>query len=158
MCLYALVAHYNTWNGACVHRRSSVTSARNKRLVCIVDDDLDIVELFHDALRSIKGVVVFKFTNPIIALEHIKINKDEYVLLISDLRMPGLDGLELIRRTKKLNRNIRTLLMTAFDLDDKLFREYTRREIINGFLQKPIKIEKLRLEANIQIHAHEIYV
>ena len=132
--------------------------ASNKRIVSIVDDDLDIGELFCDALRSIKGVVVFKFTDPLLAFEHIKINKNVYVLLISDLRMPGLDGLELIKRTKKLNRNIRTLLMTAFDLDDKLFREYTKREIINGFLQKPIKLEDLRLEANTQIHAHEIYV
>jgi DNA-binding NtrC family response regulator len=131
--------------------------ASNKRIVSIVDDDLDIVELFCDALRSIKGIVVFKFTNPVIALEHIKINKDAYVLLISDLRMPGLDGLELIKGTKKLNHNIRTLLMTAFDIEDKLFREYTKSEIINGFLQKPIKIEDLRLEANRQIHAHEIY-
>lgn len=132
--------------------------ASNKRIVSIVDDELDIVELFCDSLRSIKGIVVFKFTNPIIALEHIKINKDVYVLLISDLRMPELNGLELIKRTKKLNQNIRTLLMTAFDMDDKLFKEYTKREIINGFLQKPIKLEDLRLETNRQIHAHEIYV
>jgi hypothetical protein len=31
--------------------------------------------------------------------------------------------------------------MTAFEINDKLFQDLTKREIINGFLQKPIKIE-----------------
>ena len=145
-----------TWNIACVLRRPIITSTSNNKLVCIIDDDLDIVELFYDALRSIGGVVIFKFTDPIIALEHIKINKQEYVLIISDLRMPGLGGLELIKETKKLNHNIRTVIMTAFDIDDILFREYTKTGIVNGFLQKPIKLGELHLEVNKQIRIHEV--
>ncbi len=130
---------------------------KSDKLVAIIDDDLDIVELFHDALKSIPGILLFKFTDPIIALEHITINKDAYVLIISDLRMPSLNGIELMKKAKNLNHKVRTLLMTAFEISDKKFKEYIKQEIIDGFLQKPIRIDDLCLEVNKQIHAHEIY-
>ena len=76
-------------------------SNHRDRLVAIVDDDLDITELFHDALKPISGIVVFKFTDPVIALEHITLNIDKYVLIISDLRMPNVNGLELLNKVKK---------------------------------------------------------
>jgi DNA-binding NtrC family response regulator len=108
-------------------------------------------------LKSIPGILLFKFTDPIIALDHITINKDAYVLIISDLRMPSLNGIELMKKIKSLNHEIRTLLMTAFEISDIMFKEYIKQEIINGFLQKPIRIDDLCLEVNKQIHAHEIY-
>jgi DNA-binding NtrC family response regulator len=108
-------------------------------------------------LISIPGIVIFKFTDPIIALEHITINKDAYVLIISDLRMPSLNGIELVKKAKNLNHKVRTLLMTAFEISDNMFKEYIKQEVINGFLQKPIRIDDLYLEVNKQIHAHELY-
>lgn len=131
-------------------------SNHRDRLVAIVDDDLDITELFHDALKPISGIVVFKFTDPVIALEHITLNIDKYVLIISDLRMPNLNGLELLNKVKKINPNIRTVLMTAFEITDKLFMQYAREQIINSFLQKPIQIKDLVEEADKQLHIHEV--
>ena len=57
--------------------------------------------------------------------------------------MPGLNGLEFLRKVKELNRFVRTILMTAFEIEDKMFREYTKSKIINSFLQKPIRIHDL---------------
>ncbi|TLX66828.1 MAG: response regulator, partial [Thaumarchaeota archaeon] len=94
------------------------------RLVAIVDDEADITRLFRDALGVVSGITIFTFTDPIIALEHIMINKTKYVLIISDLRMPGLNGMELIKKVKNMNRLVRTVLMTAFDFDDELFQQY----------------------------------
>jgi YesN/AraC family two-component response regulator len=76
-----------------------------------------------------------------LALEHIKNNKSDYALVISDFNMPNLNGIKLINNIKLVNPFIRTILMTAFEINDKLFQVLTKREIINGFLQKPIKIE-----------------
>ncbi|MGE5685343.1 MAG: hypothetical protein ACM3ZS_09410 [Nitrososphaerota archaeon] len=53
------------------------------KLVAVVDDKQDITILFHEALRSINGITVFAFTDPILALEHFQKNKDAYVLVIS---------------------------------------------------------------------------
>jgi DNA-binding NtrC family response regulator len=80
-------------------------SNKNHRFVAIIDDELDIVELFYDALTGINGIALFKFTNPMLAVEHIKLNKNAYVLIISDLRMPGLNGIDLIKSVKTLNQS-----------------------------------------------------
>jgi hypothetical protein len=45
--------------------------------------------------------------------------------------------------------------MTAFEIDNTLFREYTKMKIINGFLQKPIRLDDLRDEVNNQLLAYE---
>ena len=123
----------------------------NNRIVSIVDDELDIALLFCNALRTINGIQVFKFTDPILALEHLKINAKDYMLIISDLRMPIINGLQLLKTVKDLNPLIRTILMTAFQIDDSLFQEYTTKRIINGFLQKPIDLKQLLAEVNKQM-------
>ncbi|MGB7935085.1 MAG: response regulator [Nitrososphaeraceae archaeon] len=130
-------------------------SVSKTKLMAIVDDEDDIVKLFRDALGTINGITVFTFTDPVIALEHFKLNKENYVLVISDLRMPGLTGTELIKELKKLNRFIRTILMTAFTINDNLFQEFAKKELINGFLQKPIHLDGLRAEVNNQLHTYE---
>lgn len=114
-----------------------------KRLIAIVDDEPDILKLFQDFLSRIKGVSIFTFTDPLMALEHVRMNKNEYVLVISDLRMPNLDGLELVKVIKDLNPLVRTILMTAFAIKDDLFQDYARQEIINNFLQKPVLLADL---------------
>ena len=126
-----------------------------KWLVAIVDDELDIVNLFKDALSEIKGISVFTFTDPIIALEHFRSNRRKYALIISDLRMPGLSGGELISTIKKENPLVRTLLMTAFDLNDRVFEDYKEKEIVNGFLQKPIGLADLRSMVEKQLDLYK---
>jgi hypothetical protein len=54
----------------------------NIRIVSIVDDDLDIAQLFYKTLRGIAGISVLKFNDPLIALKHFANNKDEYFLVI----------------------------------------------------------------------------
>lgn len=125
------------------------------KLVAIVDDE-DIIELFKDALVSINGIAIFTFTDPVMALEHFVINKEKYALVISDLRMPTLAGTELIKKLKNTNPFVRTILMTAFAVNDDIFQKYARNELINGFLQKPIRLNDLRAEVNYQLHAYEL--
>lgn len=131
------------------------TDSNHNKFVSIIDDELDIINLFHDALQRIGGITIFTFTDPTLALEHFNMNNDAYALVISDLRMPGLNGMELLKKIKDSNGKVRTLLMTAFAVDDKIFHEYSEKEIINGFLQKPIRINDLIKEAKSQLHAYE---
>jgi DNA-binding NtrC family response regulator len=45
-----------------------------------------------------KGIDVFQFTDAIKALEHLKLHKGEYGVMISDLRMPIVNGVQLLKR------------------------------------------------------------
>jgi DNA-binding NtrC family response regulator len=127
----------------------------NKKILSIVDDEIDIIRLFHDALCRIDGLLVITFNDSIKALEHFTINKKEYVLVLSDYRMPSLSGLDLLRKVKTLNPSVRTVLMSAFDVDsDDILRKYLIEKIINQFIQKPITIHALCDEINNQLRAH----
>ena len=70
------------------------------RIVSIVDDDPGITMFFHEALRTIPGITVYTFTDPILALEHFQDRGFAHVLVISDFKMPGLNGMELLRKIK----------------------------------------------------------
>jgi len=126
------------------------------KLVAIVDDEQDITALFHDALRSINGITIFAFTDPILALEHFQNNKDDYVLVISDFRMPGLNGSELLKKMKNMNKYVRTILMTAFEMDNSILSDYTKKQIINSFFQKPVRLSNLIEEVNTQLQSYEM--
>jgi DNA-binding NtrC family response regulator len=128
----------------------------NNRIVSIVDDDPDVTIFFHEALQSIPGITIFTFTDPILALEHFQDKGYAYVVVISDFKMPGLNGMEFLKKIKDLNRFVRTILMTAFEIDNTLFQEYTKRKIINGFLQKPIGLHDLIKEVNTQLDSYEV--
>ena len=121
-----------------------------------MDDERDITELFRDALQGLAGLSIFSFTDPIIAIEHFKMNKNSYALVISDLRMPVINGIQLLKTVKDLNPEVRTVLMTAFEVEDKLFQEYIKKEIIDGFAQKPISRDNLLQEVREQLHTHEL--
>ena len=129
--------------------------SNSNRIVVIVDDDLEITLLFREALKDISRVKIFTFTDPVLALEHFQVNEYAYVLVISDFKMPGLNGMEFLKKIKALNPFVRTILMTAFEIEDKIFRDYTKNKIIDAFLQKPIGMHDLIKEVDTQLHSYE---
>ena len=128
----------------------------NNRIVSIVDDDPDVILFFHEALRSIPGITIFTFTDPILALEHFEDMGYAYVAVITDFKMPGLNGIEFLKKIKDSNRFVRTILMTAFEVDNNLFQEYTKKRIINAYLQKPIGVHDLVKEVKTQLDSYEL--
>jgi DNA-binding NtrC family response regulator len=131
--------------------------ATSKKIVSIVDSEIDITELFHYAIStSIQGVSVITFNDPVIALEHFKDNNKNYALVISDLRMPNLNGLELLKKIKQLNPSVRTILISAYEIDDDpLFQNYVKQGIINLFVKKPIGLPKLCQEVANQVQDYQ---
>lgn len=101
--------------------------------------------LFHDALcENIDGISVIVFNDPVIALEHFTENKENYALVISDLRMPGLNGLELLKKVKISNPSARTILMSAYNFEEEeLFQTYMKEGIIDSTIEKPVTINRL---------------
>jgi DNA-binding NtrC family response regulator len=126
------------------------------KIVSIVDDELDITELFHDAVcDSIDGVSVVSFNDPVIALEHFTQNKEKYALVISDFRMPNLTGLELLKKVKKFKSNVRTILISAYEVEyNAVFQRYVQESIIDSFIEKPVTINQLcqRVRDEFQVY------
>jgi DNA-binding NtrC family response regulator len=129
----------------------------NNRIVGIIDDELDITQLYQDAIYGhINGISVVCFNNSVTALEHFKDNKEDYALVISDLRMPNLNGLELLKKIRMLNSNVRTILVSAYEVqEDEIFQRYMKEGIIDLFIEKPIPIDWLRQKVREQVKLYE---
>jgi len=132
--------------------------AANKKIVSVVDDDLNTTELFHVALsENIDGISVVSFNDPVIALEHFAANKDAYVVVISDLRMPGLNGLELLKKVKNSNPKVRTILMSAYNFDeDLIFLKYMKEGIIDSSIDKPVTINILCQRVRDELELYQL--
>ena len=131
--------------------------AIKNRIVGIIDDELDITQLYQDAIYGhVKGISVVCFNNPVTALEHFIEYKKDYALVISDLRMPNLNGLDLLSKIKMLNSNVRTILVSAYEVkEDEVFQKYMKEGIIDLFIEKPIPIDWLRQKVREQVKAYE---
>lgn len=83
------------------------------------------------------------FTIPEEALQSFKANAKAYRLMLSDIRMPSISGIQLARKVKEINLNVKVVLITAFELGDNEFSEAFPSNKIDAFLQKPIGIGDL---------------
>ena len=130
--------------------------ATNKKIVSIVDDEIDITVLFENAIcADITGISVVSFNDPGIALEHFSKNKQAYALVISDMRTPNMGGLALLNKVKELNPKVRTMLVSAYDFhNNPIFEMYLQKGIIDSFTEKPIKINRLCQKVGDEIQAY----
>jgi DNA-binding NtrC family response regulator len=108
----------------------------------VVDDDSDIVQVLKLGLLK-NRFLVNAFTNPEEALQSFKSNAETYCLMLSDIRMPGLSGIQLARKVKEINPDVKTVLMTSFEIRDSEFSKVFPSTHVDGFVQKPIGIRDL---------------
>ncbi len=105
--------------------------------IAVVEDEEDLATLFKEAL-SYDRFTITSFTDSTAAFEQISLHHLEYQLILSDIRMPRINGLELIRRISKIDNHIKFVLMSAFDQPDISHELPLPRY---EFIQKPVGIE-----------------
>lgn len=110
----------------------------NHRLVMLVDDEIDIIGLFTEIL-TLNGISVRSFTNAEEALREFEQNHSYYKLVISDVRMSPMSGIEFIKKLREIDANIKVILMTAFEMERSQLREIDTDEFFN----KPIAMNNL---------------
>ena len=108
----------------------------------IVDDDSDIVQVLKMGLVK-NGFSVDAFTNPEDALQSFKSDAESYCLVLSDVRMPMLSGIQLSKKVKEINPDVKVVLMTAFEIRGNEFSKVFPSSQVDGFVQKPIGIKEL---------------
>jgi CheY-like chemotaxis protein len=110
--------------------------------ILVLDDEFDIINPIKHSLQRI-GLHVYAFTDPNLALEHFRINCKDYILVVSDIRMPGMNGFEFVRRVREINPAIKVLLMSAFEINSTELSIGLGGAKIEGFIQKPISLHEL---------------
>jgi DNA-binding NtrC family response regulator len=140
------IKYYKNNDGSSIpqNNKSKNNSNNDKPLakLFIVDDDPDIAHVLKRGLLK-NRFLVSAFTNPEEALQSFKSNSDDFCLVLSDIRMPGLSGIQLARKVKEINPKVKVVLMTSFEIRDNEFSKVFPSMHVDGFVQKPIGISDL---------------
>lgn len=122
----------------------------------MVDDDTEMRSLVSDHLKR-QGYQVKDFANGIEALKYLSSNGLDALgteLVISDLRMPEIDGLDLLQHVKRLPHQIPVIIMTAFASIDTAI-EGLRRGVFD-YITKPFKLTELNITVERALHFHRL--
>jgi two-component system, sensor histidine kinase and response regulator len=112
-----------------------MTAASMPLRVLIVDDDMALLEALPEALRlRMSGVTVETADSAAAALD--RIGEREYDAIVTDIKMPGMDGLELLDEIRARRPDIPTLIITGHG-DNELV-VHALRGGARDFIQKPI--------------------
>jgi DNA-binding response OmpR family regulator len=114
----------------------------SNKIVLVLDDEFDIVALVKHSLQK-HGYHVFGFTDPLMALEHFILNSTGYYLVISDVRMPVMNGFEFIKKVREILPSIKIFLMSAFDINDSQYSKILLPLKVDGCIQKPISLKEM---------------
>lgn len=111
--------------------------------ICIVEDeDILRVSLKDDLLDA--GYIVNDFENPLKAVEHFK--KKNCDIVISDIRLPEMNGLDLLSKIKSINPNTFVIMMTAFGSVETAVEAMKKGAY--DYITKPFDKEELLLIIN----------
>jgi len=100
-----------------VDRQTKDKSSLN---LMLVEDDPDTALTFKTILES-QGYNVEAFTDSFEALKHfIKLNRPYYDLVISDIRMPRMNGVQLYQKLKSIDQGVKVIFLSALDAADEL--------------------------------------
>ena len=114
--------------------------------ILVVDDEPDVPDLFRQRFRreARAGTYVLHFAaSGEEALDQLQGEiEPELIVILSDINMPGMDGLELLRHIKQRRPELPVMMVTAYGDDERRRRatEYGARE----FLTKPVDFEQLK--------------
>jgi DNA-binding NtrC family response regulator len=111
--------------------------------ILVVDDEASLASLFRQFLVK-QGFDAVSFTDPLLAFEHFRQSYGKYSVIFTDLRMPGMSGIDLANEIRKLNASIKIFLVTAFDISDLANMDKYKTARIEQIVKKPVRLPILK--------------
>jgi two-component system, cell cycle sensor histidine kinase and response regulator CckA len=112
----------------------------DKTTILLVDDKVLILDICRQILEA-KGYRVLIASTPSEAMHIAEMHDGEIHLLLTDVMMPGMNGVELSRRLSSLHKNIRTLFMSGYSAN--LLAEEGVDFDMKYLIHKPFTMEDL---------------
>ena len=111
----------------------------NKKRILVIEDDEEMRALLRDVIEE-EGYKTDSVNNGSEAFR--KLVKESFDLIITDIRMPGLTGLDILPGMKKLQPEAPVIVITAFGSEEVQRKAFEKGA--NAYLEKPIHLQKLR--------------
>jgi DNA-binding NtrC family response regulator len=120
---------------------STIEQAIHKgSMILVVDDDENLCQNLLDMLTK-KGYMVSFATDSLTAIE--KVRKDDFNILLLDLKLPPLNGLETYMNIRQISPNIVVVIITRYLVEMEKMIDITQEKDAYTLLEKPISIDKL---------------
>ena len=107
--------------------------------ILFVEDDIDVVDIVQTVLNSYFKINAIVAYNGEDGFEQYLIHKPD--LIISDLNLPGMCGLEMIEKIREIDNIVKIMVITGFGETDRLIRATTVG--LCGFFLKPVKLQDI---------------
>ncbi len=115
----------------------------------VVDDERDILSIVKRGLESKNRFQVEIFIDAESALTSLKENSNDYYdLVLTDIRMPKINGFELYRRIKESNPSMKIVFITAFEINKEEFSKVIPSLDVIDFISKPVSMSTLISKLN----------
>jgi response regulator RpfG family c-di-GMP phosphodiesterase len=112
--------------------------------IMLVDDEKDILSTVKRGLESNNTFKVDTFPSGEAALQAFESHPENYYdLVITDIRMPKMNGFELYRSIKERNPSMRIAFITAFEINKEEFNKVMPSVNVIDFISKPVSISNL---------------
>ena len=118
------------------------TSQLSPRLL-IIDDEPIVGKRLQQAFGKL-GLEVAIFTSPLPAMEAMA--QKPFDIVVTDLKMEGMDGIEVLRRSRQLNNRARVIIITGYASQETA--DAASQEGVFDFLAKPFRLEELKSAVN----------
>ncbi|MCE5301165.1 MAG: sigma-54 dependent transcriptional regulator, partial [Spirochaetia bacterium] len=111
-----------------------------KRRILVVDDNKPSLKVIY-AILTQENYDVYTASSPLEALEVLK--GETMDLILMDLKMPGIDGLELYSRARSIDKDVSVIIMTAYGTVESAVKALKLG--VDNYLQKPLNFEELKV-------------
>ncbi|WP_320036189.1 response regulator [Halarcobacter sp.] len=101
--------------------------------IAVVDDETEILSMIQKFLGKIGKYKVTTFSNPVVAVNSIE--KDKFDLILLDIMMPQMSGLEALEKIIEKNPSQKVCMMTAYSTLDKVLKSH--KEGATNYVMKP---------------------
>jgi CheY-like chemotaxis protein len=127
-----------------IGRQTDHIDKRIRRSILVCDDESDLLLMFQIHLESQYNVLtVLSGKECIDKVNELKKKNEMIDLVLLDYKLGDISGEKVARKIRETEKNIKILLITAFELDDHIVKNMIQNRYINDIINKPIQLEEL---------------
>jgi len=125
------------------HTPGTSDNRAGNRSIAIIDDEKDLLYVYKKALE-LQGLKVVTFVDSSVALNELKVHHKKYCMVLVDIRMPKVNGYQLVNEIKCIDPLMKTVLITAYDVSELEILDNLNNGVkIDEVMHKPFSLIKL---------------
>jgi DNA-binding response OmpR family regulator len=127
-----------------ISKQTQHIDKRVRKSILVCDDESDLLLMFQIHLESHYNVLtVVSGRECIDKINEIKKKNEKIDLVLLDYKLGDISGENVARKIREIEKNIKILMITAFELEDHVVKNMIKNRYINDIINKPIQLEEL---------------